>query len=276
MIFLREFFLNHFKLSALTAFTAVALSIFPPSASARSLSAKGTGYLVPIPLGRDSVFVSEIRGVNEDSIHTTCFKFDFHPAEKSAFFPPIPSAKWISAVQESICAPPLTDALPLHIRTDFPLDSSLFNRRFGASVSVSRFHKGSLAMSLNLGLFMETESKRFVSEKRRELQIAPISAPFVEEWDSILIYNNRREIDTIQIYWTASLNSRTENPANIVVSRRFMIWNIPIDKIILGPGKKEWLYFKKPFDYTGSNGYIVFIGRSQTLFCDLQTSSGVE
>jgi len=272
---LRNFFIN-LKMPTIVAFALAALCIIIPSTSARPISAKGAGYLVSIPIGRDSIFVTEITGINEDSLYSSCFKFEFLSAEKSEFFPPLPSANWVSALQESICAPPLSDALPLQIRTDFPLDSTLFNRRFGANVSVSRFHSGSLAMSLNLSLFMETESRRFVSERRRELQIAPINAPLNETWDSILVYNNYRLIDTIEIYWTTSLNSHTEYPANIVIARKFMIWHIPVDRLVLGPGKKEWVYFKKPFDYEGSNGYIVLIGRFQKLFCDLQTSSGVE
>ncbi|HDR90970.1 MAG TPA: hypothetical protein ENN75_01850 [candidate division Zixibacteria bacterium] len=260
----------------LALLSLVCLFFYSGTSVARPITAKGAGYLFSIPIGRDSVYVTDIIGINDNSQSSICFKFSFLPDQKSGFFPPLPSIKWIETVQESLCAAPLQESNPLQIITSFPMDSTLFNRRFGANVQVSRFSRGSLAMNINLSLFMETESRRFVSEKFKELQIAPIRAPFTTNRDSILVFNNTRKTDTIEVFWTASLNSRTENPRNLGVTRRFLIWHLPVNELILGPGKKEWIYFKKPFDYSGSNGYIVLIGRSQMCFCDLRIDSDSE
>lgn len=260
------------KRLCLEAIIAIACFIFVIPAVGRSVSASGAAYLRDVPLGRDSTYQTDITGINKDSVFASCFEFKLQPDHKSDFFKPLPNANWVTISSETLCAGPISETKPLELETHFPADSNLYNQRFGADIKVGRVSHGNLAMNIILSVFIETECKRVLSYEVEGLQIAPICADLTTEWDSILVVNNTGKTDTVEIYWTSSLSKKSAEP-EIRLFRKFLIWHLPARKITLEAGEKERIYFKKPFDYFGPEGYIVFIGRSESSYCDLGSGS---
>ncbi len=240
------------------------------SAHGKSVSATGAGYLVSVPIGRDSVYTTSIRAVNSDSIHAVCFLFDISPDNRTEFYEPLPKINWVEVLRDTLCAGPLSETSFLELMTKFPADSSLYNRRFGTTIKVSRASAGIMAMNINLKVFIETESRRFVSNESKRLQVAPTRAYLSTEWDSIVIFNNTKEKDTLSIFWSQNLNRSTESSSEIVLFRKVLLWRIPAKSFLLDSGEKETIYFKKPFDYFGSEGYIIILGKNTSSFCKLE------
>ncbi len=158
--------------------------------------------------------------------------------------------------------------------TGFPADSGLFNRRYSAKIRMGLISGETVAMGINRNLFIETESRPFISVDAPGLQIAPIRANLGTDWDSIIVFNGADSTDTVEIFWSPYFNRANEDTFELKLFRKFLIWYLPVEKIILDSGEKEYIYFKKPFDYFGPEGYIVLIGRSESSFCDLGSSSG--
>jgi len=259
---------------ALVLFSLCIISLFCPSAEGNSVSATGAAFLTGVPLGRDSTYQTEIVGVNGDSVYTSCFRFEIISGANGQFFEPIPKLAWLSVLHDTLCAGPLSSTRPVRIITTIPSDTNLYNRRFGANVRVGKGSQGGISIKIQLNVFIETESSTELHSGGDMLQIAPICKILDTTWDSIAVFNDSRETDTVRIFWAKDLSGLPGENSDIEIARKLFLWQIPTSSIILEPNEKEWIYFKKAIDYQGPDGYIVCIGRCKSLYCDLNSTRG--
>ncbi len=247
------------------------LFAFSAFGGGNTISATGVGRLIDVPLGRDSLFTTNIVGINRDSTASSCFTFKFSSGGNGGFYENLPNLNWISIAFDSACAPPMGKTKPLEVITNFPDDSTLLNRRFSTNLEVKRSKGGGISISILLKLFMETGASRALYPGSGELMLAPSSILLSEEWDSILIYNDSGKTDTIDIFWTPDLDPEGLSRSGVTIGRKAFMWFLPLIQLILKPGKFEYIYFQKDVDYTGPDGYISVAGRSKSLYCDLTT-----
>ncbi|RKZ29813.1 hypothetical protein DRQ36_07530 [bacterium] len=259
-------FLGYRNVTGLLVFCAV--SIIVSSAEGKSISANGSANLQSVPPGEEKIYQTNIVGVNSEPNPA---KFDFYITSGNGreFFEPLPNLNWIVTVLDTSTAPANGTTRPLSVITRFPNDSTLYNRRFVAGVEVGKGTMGVIAMSISLELTAETKPSRKVYPGVGSLILAPSVAPLREEWDSLMLYNDGQEPETVEVFWSPHLTTNRSEKKGVELSRKQVLWRFPVSIIVLEPAEGEWLFFKKSENYTGLPGYIICIGRKKSLYCEL-------
>ncbi|MCK5832163.1 hypothetical protein KAH81_00675 [bacterium] len=228
-----------------------------------SISAKGNALLCEIPLGRDSLYETNIVGINTSG-DSTPFVFSVAPNNEK-FYEPLQNIGWLIAVPETLWAKPNGQTQPLKILTKFPGNPLLTNRHFSASIIVRQASKGTISLGVALKVRLETVASRLVPENLNRLALIPSKISYNGDIDSLYIFNGTKLVDTVEVYWTDHLG-RKRNSEKVFLFRRILLWELPLHTIFLEPKCGEWIFFKKNISEIDSHGYIVCNGRENYIY----------
>jgi len=231
-----------------------------------SISATGGAELLGVPLGRDSLYETSIAGINSSEKQAT-FRVSIAPNEER-FYEPLRELDWLIPFPDTVSASPMDRTPSIALITRFPDDQYLRNRRFSASAIVQQAAEGMISLGVALKIRIETESSREIPEViyPKRLSLFPAVLEMLEDIDSVWLVNASETTDTVEVYWSKSL-SRRENSGEVKIFKKIFLWELPADIIFLEPGQGEWIFISKKEKDFVLKGYIVCIGKKNSLYC---------
>ena len=245
------------------------ISILTVSFAGASASATGFAELIEVPVGYDSLFQTSVVGVN-DSPEKATFKVSIIKTETTDFFESVLDRNWLEPESVFVSAPPFGNTNPIKIRTHIPMDSTFYNRRFVALISLEKASKGNISMGVAIPAKIETNSSRAIFSRNNRLTLAPSRAILKEIWDSVLIRNGSSKPETLNLFFSEVLSISGEKSDAVELYRRFLMWRIPVSRVVLNPNQGEWVFFRKKENSSVRFGFIICATKNFSLYCNIE------